>query len=152
MPVIIKDGKFIEDHFLQNGGGFIQLDELSLSVHDLAPETTGVDVPSDTMPEALAGLMNSVAAIRIHFPSFADGRGFSIAQRLRRMGFTGLLRAHGHVLADQYPLAIRSGFDEVEILNEQAGRQPQAQWLDALERTSNNYLDRLTGAAGSRAA
>jgi len=87
--------------------------------------------------------VNSIAAIRIAFPSFADGRGFSIAQKLRRMGFNGLIRAKGHVLADQYPLAIRSGFDEVEIPNEQAGRMPQSQWREALERTENNYLDRL---------
>ena len=146
MPVIIRDGKFVEDQFLAAGGGFIQLDQLSLSTHGLEPEHTGIDVPNDTNPEALAGLMNSVAAIRIPFPSFADGRGFSIAQKLRRMGFNGLLRAQGNVIADQYPLALRSGFDEVEIPNEQAGRQPQAQWKDAFTRVSNNYLDRLKGA------
>jgi uncharacterized protein (DUF934 family) len=146
MPVIIKDGNFIEDHFSDSGGGFVQLDELSLSVHDLTLETSGVDVPNDTAPDALAGLMNSVAAIRIPFPSFADGRGFSLAQRLRRMGFRGLIRAQGHVLADQYPLALRSGFDEIEIPNEQAGRQPQAQWRDAFDRVGNNYLDRLKSA------
>lgn len=152
MPVIIRDGKFIEDRFIAEGGGFIQLDQLSLSTHGLEPEKTGVDVPNDTNPEALAGLMNSVAAIRIPFPSFADGRGFSIAQKLRRMGFRGLLRAQGNVLADQYPLALRSGFDEVEIPNEQAGRQPQVQWSEALGRVDGNYLDRLKQGADEKAA
>lgn len=147
MPVIIRDGNFTEDVFLAGGGGFVQLDQLSLSTHGLEPEKTGIDVPNDTDPQALAGLMNSVAAIRIPFPSFADGRGFSMARKLRRMGFGGLLRAQGHVLADQYPLAIRSGFDEVEIPNEQAGRQPQAQWREAFNRVEGNYLDRLKSAA-----
>lgn len=145
MPVIIKNGNFVEDQFLLDGGGFIQLDQLSLSTHGLEPQHTGVDIPNETKPEALAGLLNSVAAIRIPFPSFADGRGFSIAQKLRRMGFNGLLRAQGNVLADQYPLALRSGFDEVEIPNEQAGRQPQNQWKEAHSRIANNYLDRLKG-------
>ena len=152
MPVIIKDGKFVEDHFLENGGGFVQLDELSLSAHSRKPEITGVDVPNDTSPDALIGLMNSVAAIRIPFPSFADGRGFSIAQKLRRLGFRGLIRAQGHVLPDQYPLALRSGFDEVEIPNEQAGRQPQSQWKEAFDRVNNNYLDRLKAGTSDRAA
>ena len=143
MPVIIKDGRFIEDPFLDAGGAFIALDQYSVAVHDREAALTGIDVPADTDPQALAGLMNSVAAIRIAFPSFADGRGFSIAQKLRRMGFNGLIRAKGHVLADQYPLAIRSGFDEVEIPNEQAGRMPQSQWREALARTENSYLDRL---------
>lgn len=152
MPVIIKDGKFIEDQFLENGGGFIELDQLSLSTHGLEPENTGIDVPNDTNPQELAGLMNSVAAIRIPFPSFADGRGFSIAQALRRMGFNGLLRAKGNVLADQYPLALRSGFDEVEIPNDQAGRQPQAQWSEAFGRVEQNYLDRLKMSTDEKAA
>ncbi len=149
MPVIIKDGHFVEDQFLAEGGGFIQLDELSLNTHGLEPAHTGIDVPNDTNPEALAGLMNSVAAIRIPFPSFADGRGFSIAQKLRRMGFNGLLRAQGHVLADQYPMALRSGFDEIEIPNEQAGRMPQSQWKETFGRVHHNYLDRLKSAASA---
>lgn len=152
MPVIIRNGKFSEDQFLEEGGGFIQLDQLSLSTHGLEPEKTGIDVPNDTDPDALAGLMNSVAAIRIPFPSFADGRGFSLAQKLRRMGFNGLLRAQGNVLADQYPLALRSGFDEVEIPNDQAGRQPQVQWTEALGRVEANYLDRLKTGSSEKAA
>jgi uncharacterized protein (DUF934 family) len=143
MPVIISNGNFVEDAFAADGGGFISLDQLSSSAHHLEPGKTGVDIPSDIDPKSLKGLMNSVAAIRIPFASFADGRGFSLAQKLRRLGFNGLLRAQGNVLADQYPMALRAGFDEVEIPNEQAGRQPQFQWRDAMKRVENNYLDRL---------
>ncbi len=152
MPVIIRDGKFTEDGFIGSGGGFIQLDEFSLSVHHHDVAITGLDVPNDTQPQALAGLLNAVAAIRIPFSSHADGRGFSIARRLRQMGFGGLLRAQGHVLADQYPLALRSGFDEIEIYNDLAGRMPQSQWLDSFNRVSNNYLDRLRLGESGKAA
>lgn len=143
MSVVIKDGSFVEDVFLANGGGFVQLDQLSLSSHAFENKLTGIDVPNDTDPQALVGMIGSVAAIRIDFPSSADGRGYSIARRLRQMGFDGLLRAHGHILADQYPLALRVGFDEVEIPAELAGRQPQSQWKDSLARLSGAYQERL---------
>ena len=81
--------------------------------------------------------------IAIRFPSSADGRGNSIAKRLRLLGYTGRLRASGHVLADQYPLALRCGFDEVEIDDALAARMPEAQWAEAMERVELNYQDRL---------
>ena len=143
MPVIISNGNFIEDEFIANGGGFVELDQLSLATHEFEEKTTGIDVPSDTDPASLAGFINYVDAIRISFPHFHDGRGFSIARQLRQMGYKGLLRAHGHVLADQYPMAIRVGFDEIEISNQQAGRQPQSQWKEALLRTEDTYQERL---------
>lgn len=143
MPIIVKEGNFVEDGFLAEGGGFDQLDEFSLSAHDAASELVGIDVPNDTDPESLKGLLDSVKAIRIPFPSFADGRGFSIARQLRQMGFKGLLRAHGPILADQYPMAMRVGFDEVEIPAEHAGRQPQSQWKEAFTRVAHNYQDRV---------
>ena len=143
MTVIIKDGSFVEDVFQADGGGFVELDQLSLSSHAFDSALTGIDVPNDTDPQALVGMIGSVAAIRIDFPGFSDGRGYSIARRLRQMGFNGLLRAHGHIIADQYPLALRAGFDEVEIPAELAGRQPQSQWKDAFTRISDTYQERL---------
>jgi uncharacterized protein (DUF934 family) len=83
--------------------------------------------------------------IRVDFPSFADGRGFGIAVRLRQMGFTGRLRARGHVLADQYAMARRSGFDEVEISTDLAARQPEDQWLARADWRAHGYLARLRG-------
>jgi len=84
-----------------------------------------------------------IKTIVILFDSFADGRGFSIARQLRQFGYIGIIRAKGHLLADQYPLAIRCGFDEVEISSEHAKRQPQHQWSDSFTRVKNNYQDRL---------
>ncbi|MEL7114402.1 MAG: DUF934 domain-containing protein [Pseudomonadota bacterium] len=84
-----------------------------------------LDLTSDSEP---SHDMLEAPLIRVDFPSFADGRGFTIAQRLRLMGYKGRLRASGHVLADQYAMARRVGFDEVEISDDLAARQPQAHW------------------------
>ncbi|MCH2095942.1 MAG: DUF934 domain-containing protein [Rhodobacteraceae bacterium] len=86
-----------------------------------------------------------IEAIRIDFPSFADGRGFTLARLLRLRGFQGRLRARGHVIADQYAMARRAGFDEVEIDNELAARQPEDQWLFRANWRDNNYQSRLRG-------
>lgn len=119
MSVLVKNGKFGDARF------------------------DGFEISNDLDREELRAIARREHAIAIPFPSFADGRGFSIAQRLRRLGFTGTLRARGHVLADQYPLALRSGFDEVEISDELAERQGEAQWLEAFSRINNTYLERL---------
>lgn len=105
----------------------------------------GVDLPSDADPEALRLALDRIALIRIDFPSFADGRGFTLARRLRGMGYTGRLRAKGHVIADQYAMARRSGFDEVEIDDALAGRQPQEQWLARADWRAHDYQSRLRG-------
>ncbi len=68
--------------------------------------------------------------ISVHFPNFADGRGFGIATELRERGYKGKLRAVGHVIADQYAMARRVGFDEIEISDELAARQTDSQWKD----------------------
>ena len=81
--------------------------------------------------------------VRVDFPSFSDGRGFTIARQLRRMGFDGRLRARGHVIADQYAMARRSGFDEVEISAELAARQPEDQWLRRADWRAHDYQNRL---------
>jgi len=102
-----------------------------------------VDVASDTDPAVLAGRLAGIALIRIDFPSFADGRGFTIAARLRRMGYGGRLRAKGHVIADQYAMARRAGFDEVEIGEDLAARQPEDQWLRRADWRAHDYRARL---------
>jgi uncharacterized protein (DUF934 family) len=104
-----------------------------------------LDLTSDADPLAIEDDLDGVEMIRVDFPSFADGRGFSIARALRRLGYRGRLRARGHVLADQYAMARRSGFDEVEIDSLLAARQPQVQWLDRADWQSHDYRSRLNG-------
>lgn len=92
-------------------------------------ERFAVDFPNDRDPAELAPWLDRIEMIRIAFPAMGDGRGFSIARRLRDMGFAGRLRAAGPLVADQMTAARRVGFDEVEVPEEIAARQPEAQWL-----------------------
>ncbi|MGI3185549.1 DUF934 domain-containing protein [Nioella aestuarii] len=111
-----------------------------------APVCDTLDLASDAAPEDLLGALTSNRIVRIDFPSFADGRGFTLARRLRQMGFTGHLRAKGHVLADQYAMARRSGFDDVEIDRALATRQPEDQWLDRANWRDHDHRSRLSAA------
>lgn len=105
-----------------------------------------LDLTADADPALLGDKLENVAAIRIAFASFADGRGFTLAARLRRIGFAGRLRAQGHVIADQYAMARRAGFDEVEIDTALAARQPAAQWLARADWRGHDYRARFRNA------
>lgn len=72
----------------------------------------GVRVEPDQDPEQLIAFLDRLNMIEIHFPAYRDGRGYSIAQILRRqLGFEGELRAVGDILRDQFHFLIRAGFD-----------------------------------------
>ena len=60
-------------------------------------------------------------------------------------GFSGRLRAAGHVIADQYAMARRAGFDEVEISPDLARRQPQEAWVFRTDWRAHDYQNRLRG-------
>ena len=102
-----------------------------------------LDLASDADPVGLD--FNGVVMIRVDFPSFADGRGFTIARQLRLRGYTGRLRAKGPVIADQYAMARRAGFDEVEIDASLAQRQPEPDWLARSNWQADDYQARLRG-------
>ncbi len=77
---------------------------------------TGVWIDSDEGPEPLAGDITLLPMIAVHFPAFADGRGYSTARILRdRMGYHGELRAFGDVLRDQLFYLQRCGFSSFAI-------------------------------------
>nr|WP_321253205.1 DUF934 domain-containing protein [uncultured Ruegeria sp.] len=135
MNVIVTDQGFSPDDWTD---GFVSLD-------DAANDVVALDVSSDTDPDELYDRLGRAELVRVDFPSFADGRGFTIARTLRLKGYTGRLRAKGHVLADQYAMARRSGFDEVEIDDGLATRQPEDQWLARANWKENNYQARLRG-------
>jgi uncharacterized protein (DUF934 family) len=76
----------------------------------------GVKLKSSEAPSAIARDLDHIALIVIEFPGFRDGRGFSYAHRLRRQyGFTGELRAVGHLIPDQAQFLVRVGFDAIEV-------------------------------------
>ena len=100
-----------------------------------------VDIASDTRPDDLPDV-SGADLVRVAFPAFSDGRGFTLARLLRAQGYSGRLRAKGHVIADQYAMARRVGFDEVEISDELAARQPAEQWLFRANWQSHDYRSR----------
>ncbi len=138
MSVIVTDTGFAAEDWT---AGFIAMGELPAE-HD---GPLAVDVPSDGNVAALKDRVGEIDLIRIDFPSFADGRGFTLAGQLRRMGFQGRLRAKGHVIADQYAMARRMGVDEVEISEELAARQPEDQWTFRADWSAFHHQARLRG-------
>lgn len=83
--------------------------------------------------------------LAIEFPAMTDGRGFSLARALRQRGYKGRLRAVGGLIADQYAMARRVGFDEVRIPAALAARQPQEQWLYRADWQDWDHRSRLAG-------
>jgi uncharacterized protein (DUF934 family) len=114
-----------------------------VALAELTPEATAVDLAHTDDPAALEPHLARLTLIRVAFPAFSDGRAFTIARRLRIMGYTGTLRAHGHVIADQYAMARRVGFDEVEISEDLAARQPEDQWRFRADWQAHDYQSRL---------
>lgn len=133
MTQLITDEGFVADDWQH---GFCE--------NAAANDCRALHLASDTRPEEVT-LYEGLELIRIDFPSFADGRGFTIAKALRLRGFKGRLRAHGHVIADQYAMARRAGFDEVEVSDEIAARQPEAQWRFRADWQGHDYQARLRG-------
>ncbi|KAB0681462.1 DUF934 domain-containing protein [Aureimonas leprariae] len=99
----------------------------------------GLAVDNNAPVCALEEYFDKVALIAVAFPSFSDGRGFTLAKRLRRAGFTGTLRARGPLIADEFHDALACGFDEVEVPDEMAARQPPEQWLRQKAIVSAHY-------------
>lgn len=107
-------------------------------------DQTAVDLANTDDPEALVGHLDQLTLIRVAFPAFNDGRAFTIARQLRELGFTGQLLALGPVIADQYAMLRRVGFDGAEIPDDLAARQPADQWqFRAADWRENHYLARL---------
>lgn len=133
MTVIVTDQGFEPDSW---AAGYVAL--------GAANDAEALDVPSDADPASIP-ICGALKMVRIDFPSSADGRGFTIARALRLRGYQGRLRAKGHVLADQYAMARRAGFDEVEIDDALAARQPQDQWQFRADWRAHDYQNRLRG-------
>ena len=115
------------------------------------PDSMSINVPGEVDATALADHMHA-PFLRIQFSGYADGRGFTLARQLRRLGYRGRLRAAGPLIADQYPLARKSGFDEVEPTPEILARQPEAQWTARAPKPAGparDYQSRLAALSAS---
>lgn len=62
-------------------------------------------------PETVQLPVDQLDLIEIRFPAFADGRGYSFATLIRRLGYQGELRATGDVFKDVLFYLKRVGFN-----------------------------------------
>lgn len=136
MPLVTKDGF---QHLPE--AAYITVDQLS----ETDEPWLAVEVEGNVDVFALVPHFEKISLIAVQFPSFADGRGFSIARHLKRLGYDGELRARGHIIADQYAHALACGFDGVEISDEIAARQPYEQWKAAEEKVLPPYRAKMAG-------
>lgn len=137
MSVIVTDSGFQPEDFWA--------ETLTPAEAETAPGPFALDLDAGVEIATLRPLLGRAALIRVRFETFADGRGFTLARALRRAGYRGRLRATGHVIADQYAMARRAGFDEVEIDDALAARQPEAQWQARADWRAHDHQSRLRG-------
>ena len=157
MP-LIDDAGFKPDGFtrlaeggaLPSGNVLLPIEQLFAHRHEVLArgDLLGVHMPNTAKLDEVWPVLDDVALVSIEFPSFADGRGFSLARGLRRRGYRGILRAFGPLIADQMRHALGCGFDEVETSQDVIARQPISQWVAALEAITLRY-QRGAGKASS---
>jgi len=87
--------------------------------------------------EDLIPVLSRLEAVSILFPSVHDGRGFSLARKLRNLGYKGELRAEGHLHLAQYRHALECGFTSVALLPASVERMPERYWLNVV---GNQYF------------
>ena len=125
MPLIKNGAEAANDWtFVPDGAVLPETGKVSVSLlrflglkqgQENGPLPDGVRLgPADEVAE-LEPYLSELSLIEIDFPRYTDGRGYSQAQLLRRRyGYSGELRAVGHVLRDQIFYMYRSGFDAYE--------------------------------------
>ncbi len=129
---------------LVTDAGFAPACEVSaVTLVDITQHAGALDVANTDDPVAVEPYLGDLTLIRVAFPAFNDGRASTIARKFRMMGYRGELRALGPVIADQYAMLRRVGFDSVEIPDDLAARQPQDQWLLRADWRDHDYLARL---------
>jgi uncharacterized protein (DUF934 family) len=123
MPRLIKHGSIVEDSWLEPDPEATapgQHHVLTLEQWIAEPEKAGraVQLEPGEAPAPLLEHLAEIPLVAIHFPVFTDGRGFSYARELRERGYTGELRACGHIIRDQMTYLRRCGFDAFQLPDE----------------------------------
>lgn len=82
------------------------------------PSPLAIQLEPGVAVETIAPDLEKFTLIKIAFPKFTDGRGYSMGWLLRtRYGYRGEMRAIGDVLFDEIQFMIRCGFDAFEIVD-----------------------------------
>jgi uncharacterized protein (DUF934 family) len=142
----IKNGKLIDDAWqhvaddaaLPEGDVIVSFERFGKERDALLAREgrLGVQLSSDKLASDIAGDLDKLALVAVEFPKFADGRGYTVARKLREVHkFQGELRAVGHVLRDQLFYMMRCGFDAYEL---QAGKDAEGA-LEAFQEFSVTY-------------
>ncbi|ESQ80697.1 DUF934 domain-containing protein [Asticcacaulis benevestitus] len=127
----------------------IPVSSLLALAHEALPRPLGGYATPDMAPDIILPLLPYLDLVVVEFPRFRDGRGFTIAQTLRkRYGFEGDIRAVGHILPDQFAALIGCGFSTVLTPTD----HPPVQWTPPLSPSSEGpprqLLHRLMTQAG----
>lgn len=140
MMLIDATGHYVPDAFSREGGAaaLVPFDSLEAALAD-SPAKLGVEVPNTTKVEALTPHFARLALIAVTFPGYMDGRGFTLARRLRNAGFTGTIRAVGPLIAEQFAYGLSCGFSEFEIPDDHAARMPEAVFQSAAKAFEATY-------------
>jgi uncharacterized protein (DUF934 family) len=136
-----------EDALPESGAVIVPLERLP-EVLTLALDSgleLGVHLPNDTDPATVKPHFGRLSLISVGFPSFSDGRGFSVGRCLRELGYEGRLRATGPVISDQFDYLLACGFDEVSVPDSIAERQPPELWAAVPGRITLGYQRGMAG-------
>jgi uncharacterized protein (DUF934 family) len=147
MP-LLKDDRFVEDAFVALGAAdplpaqgnvLLPLARLAEQWDQVAnhPGLLGVIVPNTERAEAVQPYLSRLSLIVLPFPAFTDGRAYSLARRIRDLGYEGELRAAGNVLPDQLQFMLQVGFDAFEVPD----RFPESVWTQAVQAMRGTYQD-----------
>lgn len=106
----------------------------------------GVALPNDADPAAIAPVLHRLSLVALRLPKHKDGRAFTQARALREHhGFTGEIRATGHILPDQHAALLRCGVSTVEVPD----GADIAAWQRALHAHPVAYQPAVAGDAGA---
>ena len=104
----------------------------------------GVWLDSYEDPAVIAEDLRLFGVVAVNFPTFSDGRGYSIARLLReRYGWKGELRAIGHVFRDQLFFLASCGFNSFALRDGEDPREALAAFGDFSDAYQSSVERRL---------
>jgi uncharacterized protein (DUF934 family) len=156
MPLLRNDA-FVTDAWEQLGDdmplaesarAIVSLARLKQDWDQLARHTglLGVVVPNTTRVDELAPYFSRLGLVVLPFPTFADGRAYSLARQLRLRGYRGELRATGNILPDQLQFMLQVGIESFEVPD----RFALETWQKAARMFNMTYQRGLTRAGNER--
>jgi len=111
-----KTGGFIADPW--EGKEILSVPDWLERRNETPPSPLGLQLDPGFAVETIAADLPKIELIKVSFPKFTDGRGYSMGWLLRtRYGYKGEMRAVGDVLFDEMQFMIRCGFDAFEIVD-----------------------------------